>query len=143
MAAAQAPAHPVLDFTFNAGADMSAASSVGGPGPSGSYQYAAVKYTSNDIEVAPSSSYQTKTVAGVLQNMPTLNGAAQVRMQGITKLVVDGSTQAITPGMTLTTDSVGRGVTSSSAVPFFAIALQGSTAQGDIISAFLVNNVPV
>ena len=138
MAAAQAPQHPVLDFTLNAGADMSSASSVAGPGPQASYQYCAVKYTSNDLEVAPSTSAYQKLVAGVLQNQPTLNGAAQVRYAGITKLVVDGSTQAITPGMTLTTDAVGRGVTSSSAAPFFAVAMQGSTAQGDIISAYLV-----
>lgn len=135
MAAAQAPGQPVLDFTFNAGSDMSATAV--GPGPQASYQYCAVKATANDLEVGPSSSAYTLRVLGVLQNQPTINTAAVVRMMGISKLVVDGAAQAIIPGMTLSTDTSGRGVSSSSASPFFAIALQGSTAQNDIIAAYI------
>lgn len=135
MAAAQAPGYPVLDFSFNAGSNMSATAV--GPGPQASYQYCAVKATANDLEVAPSSSVYTLRVLGVLQNQPLANEAAVVRMLGITKLVVDGSGQAIIPGMTLSTDTSGRGVSSSSASPFFAIALQGSTALNDIISAYV------
>jgi hypothetical protein len=142
MAAAQAPAHPVLDFSFNYGAAASSSAF----GPQGTFQYCAVKATPNDLEVAPSSSFGV-TIAvntaciGILQNQPTLNGAAVVRMLGISKLVVDGSGTAITPGMWLRCDNQGRGVAigaASSSSAAFALALQGSAAASDIISAFVL-----
>lgn len=143
MAAAQAVAHPILDFSFNYGAGASSS----GPGPSGSFQYCAVKATANDLEVAPSSSGDVTIAAnsgvvGVLQNQnpPVLNTAATVRMLGISKLVVDGSGTAIVPGNWLKNDTSGRGVvdTASSSAAAFAMALQASAAANDIISVFVM-----
>lgn len=140
-AAAQAPGVPVLDFSFNYGA----AASSSGPGPQGTFQYCTVKATANDLEVAPSSSAgvtiaANSAVVGVLQTQGALNTGVTVRMLGITKLVVDGSGTAITPGVWLKNDAQGRGVvdTASSSTAAFAMALQGSAAANDIISAFVM-----
>src|SRR5437870_3982614 len=140
-AAAQGPGHPVLDFTFNYGA----AASSSGPGPSGTFQYCAVKFTANDLEVAPSSSAgatiaANSGVAGIMQTIGALNAGATVRMLGLSKLVVDGSGTAIVPGNWLKNDTSGRGVvdTASSSAAAFALALQGSTAANDIISVFVL-----
>jgi hypothetical protein len=141
MAAAQAPGVPILDFTFNYGA----AASSSGPGPQGTFQYCAVKATANDIECAPSSSAGVTISAnsgclGVLQTQGVLNNGVTVRMLGLSKLVVDGSGTAINPGNWLTNDAAGRGVvdTASSSAAAFAMALQKSTAQNDIITVFVL-----
>lgn len=140
MAAAQAVAHVILDFTFSYGA----AASSSGPGPQGTFQYCAVKPTGNDLECAPSSSAGVTIAAntfnlGILQNQGVLNGAATVRMLGISKMVVDGSGTAIVPGNWLKTDAQGRGVvdTASSSASAIGFALQGSAAANDIISVFV------
>lgn len=141
MAAAQAPGHPILDFTFNYGA----AASSSGPGPQGTFQYCGVKFTANDLEVAPSSSAGVTIAAntgnaGILQTQGALNGGCTVRMLGLSKMVVDGSGTAIVPGNWLKTDTQGRGVvdTASSSASAIALALQGSTAASDIISVFVL-----
>jgi len=136
MAAAQAPGVSILEFTFTAAADMSSAAV--GPGPNTSYQYTAVKPTSGtDLAVSPSSSAGSRVV-GVLQTQPASGGAAVVRILGITKLVVDGTTP-IANGDMLTTDASGRGVkTTTTGAESFAMALQASTAQNDIISAIVL-----
>lgn len=140
---AQAPGQPVLDYSFTYG--VSAASS-SGPGPQSTFQYCAVKFDGNDLEVAPSSSagvtiLASSGVAGILQNQPTVGGAAQVRMLGLSKLVVDGSGTAIVPGNWLRNDASGRGVVAStSSQNIFAMALQNSAAAGDIISVFVLPN---
>lgn len=140
MAAAQAPAHVVLDFSFNYGSAASSSAF----GPNGTFQYCPVKCTANDLEVSPSSSggvtvSASTRVIGVLQNAPGLNQAATVRMLGITKLVVDGSGTTIAPGDMLTSDATGRAVkTAATSVENFAMALQASSAASDIISAFLM-----
>lgn len=144
MAQAQAVNTPVLDFSFNADADCSSGAS--GPGPNGSFQYCIVKATANDMACAPSSSAGATILAkspslGVLQTAPSASQAATVRMLGITKLVVDGSGTAITPGAWLTNDTSGRGVVisaPSSSAAAVAMALQGSAAANDIISAFVL-----
>ncbi len=144
MAAAQAVSYPILDFSFSYGG----AASSSGVGPLGTFQYCAVKCTGNDMEVAPSSSGGVTIAAnsaclGVLQtaNTGTPSGAAaQVRISGLTKLVVDGSGTTIKAGDFLVNDAAGRGVkvaNPSSSASTFAMALQGSTAAGDIITALL------
>ncbi len=139
MAAAQAPAHVVLDWSFNYGA----AASSSALGPNSTFQYCPVKLTANDMEVAPSSSAGVTITAstrsvGILQNAPGLNQAATVRMLGISKCVVDGTTP-IYPGSWLISDASGRGAASSSAsAEVFGFALQGSTVANDIISVFVV-----
>lgn len=134
MAAAQAPGVPILEYTFSAASGMG--SSAAGPGPNTSYQYCAVKVT-GDLAVGPSSSAGTRVV-GVLQTQPLSGEGAVVRILGITKLVVDGTTP-IAAGDMLTTDSVGRGVkTTTTGAESFAQALQASTAQNDIISAIVL-----
>lgn len=134
MGAAQAPGYPVLDFSFNAASNMGSGSS--GPGPASTYRYTAVKATANDLEVAPSSSAGTPAL-GVLQNDPASGTAATVRMLGLSKIVVDGAAGTIVPGDKLGTDASGRGVKVTSG-EFFAVALQGSTVQNDIISGFVI-----
>lgn len=141
MAAAQAVGHPILDYSFNYGA----AASSSGPGPQGTFQYCAVKATANDLEVAPSSSGGVTIAAnsgnvGVLQTQGALNSACTVRMLGLTKLVVDGSGTAITPGAWLKSDTSGRGVVdaASSSAAAFALALQSASAANDIITVFVL-----
>src|SRR5262245_48772280 len=134
MAAAQAAGVPILEFTFTAGSNMS--STAAGNGPNGSYQYTAVKFSA-DRAVAPSSSAGTRVV-GILQTQPLANEAAVVRILGISKCVVDGTTP-IAAGDMLTTDSVGRGVkTTTTGAESFAQACEGSTAQNDIISVIVL-----
>lgn len=142
MAAAQAPGQPILDFTFNFGVTAVSSS---GLGPTGTFQYCPVKATVNDLECAPSSSGGVTVAAnsaciGILQNQPGVNGAAQVRMLGLSKCVVDGSGTAITPGAWLKNNAAGVGVvdTASSSTATFAMALQASTAASDIITVFVM-----
>ena len=131
MAAAQAPGHPILDFTFDTLSDLS----TGGNGPNSTYQYHAVKAGAADLTVAASTSANTR-VMGVLQTA-TSSGGNTVRLLGLTKHVVDGTTP-ILPGDWLTTDSVGRGTKTTSAnVEVYAMALQNSTAANDVITVFL------
>ena len=81
---------------------------------------------------------------GTLQNMPAAAGrGAVVRLLGTTKLRVDGATggggAAILAGTPLKCSATGLGVKASAAKDVVgAIALQGSTAVGDIIEALLV-----
>ena len=141
MASAQAPGFPILDLSFN----MGSASSSTGQGPQNTFQYSAVKFDGVDLQVAPSSSDGATILAGsqcagVMQNQPSLNQAATVRVLGVSKMVVDGSGTAIVPGNWLKNDTSGRGVVialpSSSQAPI-AMALQNSVAQNDIISVFV------
>ena len=140
--AAQATGSPVLDFSFNAGGDCSsaAAAASSSAGPNGSFQYCAVVQSSNDMEIAPSSSVTGNGIKaiGVLQNAPAASQAATVRLLGITKCVVDGAAGAITPGSCLAADGVGRGLaTTTTGDEIFGIALAGSTTKNDIIPVFL------
>lgn len=136
MAAAQAPGVPVLDFSFNA--DGNCSSSAGGPHVRGSYQYCAVKATANALAISPSSSAGQRII-GILQNDPPANEGATVRLLGISKCVVDGAAGAITPGDWLASDASARGVKTTSAnAEVFGFALQGSTAQNDIISIVIL-----
>lgn len=146
MAAAQAPAHPILDYSFAYGG----AASSSGPGPNGTFQYCAVKPDGNDLEVAPSSSAgatisANTRVLGILQTQgPTASTgsvgmACNVRMLGLSKLVVDGGAAAIAPGDLLKNDTSGRGVkTTNASDEIFAMALQNSTSTNDIISVFVL-----
>lgn len=116
------------DFTLgNAGADLSTKTYLG--------VYAD---TAGAVQVADTS----HRPMGVLQNKPKSGEACGIRVIGTTKLVVDGvaATSNIAIGDKLKADASGRGVKASSdGDEVFAIALEASTATGDIIEALLVN----
>lgn len=81
-------------------------------------------------------------VLGVLQNKPKAGEGCTVRPAGATsKLVVDGdaSVSNIAIGDKLKSDAQGRGIKASAdGDEVFALALQASTATGDVIEALLV-----
>lgn len=82
---------------------------------------------------------------GVMQDAidASTNGpkAIPVGYLGISKVLVDGNSENISVGSRITSDAAGKGVTKS---PFGAtdnvlgIAMEASTADGDIISVLLV-----
>lgn len=77
---------------------------------------------------------------GVLQNKPSAAGqGAVVRISGVTKLVVDG-TSAIAVGGPLKSDASGRGVVAGTDKDkVCAIAMEASSAANDIIAALVCN----
>lgn len=124
----------VLDFSFNAAADMSPTS--GGVGPNTSFQFCIVKVTANNLEVTQAGAGNASV--GVLQNQPKAGEAAVVRLDGITSLIVDGSGTAITPGTLLKADASGRGIPiTADKDNVIAEALENSTAANDMIAAIV------
>ena len=102
-----------------------------------SYQYCFVNLET-DGQVGMASA--DEAIIGVLQDDPDAeNEAASVCVYGISKLVVDGNASAIAPGDKLAADSAGKGVkTTTNTDDYGAIALEASTAAGDIISVLVV-----
>jgi len=102
-----------------------------------SYQYCFVNLET-DGQVGMASA--TEAIIGVLQDDPDAeNEAASVCVYGISKLVVDGNAGAIACGDKLAADSAGKGVkTTTDLDDYGAIALEASTAAGDIISVLVV-----
>lgn len=111
--------------TFKAGADLSAG------------QYRAVELTSNAFEVTVCNGAGDNPI-GVLQNKPKSGEAATIAVRGICRVVSDGNAGAIAIGDYLGTDAAGK-LVKKSADKAIAIgrALEASTADGTIISAFL------
>jgi len=102
--------------------------------------YGVYVHTDGTVKVADASNRPI----GVLQNKPKITEACAVRVEGTSKLVVDGATggatAAIAIGAKLKANASGQGINSSTdGDEVFAIALQASTAVGDIIEAMLVN----
>lgn len=87
----------------------------------------------------------TDVIIGILQNKPSNTAsegplAALVKAMGGSKLEVDAGTTDIAAGDQLTSDSVGRGVkTTTENDTCGAIALEAATETGDIISVLLCN----
>ena len=82
----------------------------------------------------------TSTLLGILQNKPLAAQGALVKLMGGSKLEVDGAAGAIAAGDKLTSDANGKGVvTTTNTHSVGAIALEASTADGDIISVIQVN----
>jgi len=76
----------------------------------------------------------TDLIAGILQNKPKSGQVADVRHFGGSKLQVDGNAAAIAVGDQLTSNSVGKGIkTTTTGNVVRAFALEPSTADGDII----------
>jgi hypothetical protein len=76
---------------------------------------------------------------GILQNKPDAAGkGAVVRLSGTSKLQVDGSGTAITVGLPLKPNAIGRGIAASTDKDHVgAIAMEPSTAAGDVIEVIL------
>lgn len=121
---------PGQDITFDAAADLS------------THQFkfvigAAAAGTSQQARVNVSGANGRSL--GVLQNKPNAaNLGAVVRVSGMTKLVVDGSGNAIAVGNPLKSDGSGQGILANTDKDKVgAIALEASTAAGDIIAALV------
>ena len=102
-----------------------------------SHQYCFV-YADTDGQLLHSVN-ATGMILGVLQDDPDAAGeGALLGISGISKLVVDGNAGAIATGDKLTSDSEGKGIkTTTDKNVYGAIALEASTAAGDIIQALV------
>ncbi len=115
-----------------------------GQGVSPTSQYLAVKLTSieNTIVIASAG-----VGIGILQNKPEGGVApagqgAEVRHHGISRHVVDGNATNIAIGDLITSDAAGKGVVADTIDDLaYGVALEASTADGDIISILM--NGPV
>lgn len=94
-------------------------------------------YLASDEQVTQATA--TTVIDGILQDDPDAeNEGALVGIKGISKLVVDGSGTAITVGCKLAADASGHGViTTSDLDDYGAVAMNASTASGDIIQVRL------
>jgi len=104
-------------------------------------QYFAVKLTSteNDIVLADAGAG-----IGILQNKPEAQQGAEVRHHGISRHVVDGNATNIAIGDLITSDAAGKGVVADTIGDLaYAIALEASTADGDIISVLMMGLIAV
>ena len=104
-------------------------------------QYFAVKLTSteNDIVLADAGGG-----IGILQNKPDEDQAAEVRHHGISRHVVDGNATNIAIGDLITSDAAGKGVVADTIGDLaYGIALEASTADGDIISVLMTGPIRV
>jgi hypothetical protein len=119
----------VYDESFKAGADLSAK------------QFFAIK-SSGTADVASLVAAASDIPIGILQNKPTANGAANVRMAGISKAVQAAGT--IVPGNYVGADSNGRIVKLTPAAsgsvesPGIGLALDPGTAAGTVIRVFVI-----
>ena len=118
----------VLTYSWPASGDLS------------SYQYHAV-YLNSSGKLAVANA--TSKAVGILQNKPdAADEAGSVMLLGISKAVVDANSTNITYGDWLKPNASGHLVkmtnTSSADKYAVAIALEPSTADGDIISVFVM-----
>lgn len=114
--------------TFIAGTDLSAVAK----------QYTFVKMSA-DFKVTTAGAGERPI--GVQQDLGKADAHVYVRLipGGTSKLRVDGNAAAIVAGDILKVAANGKGVKAASANDdYYAIALEGSTADGDVIEAVLV-----
>ncbi len=76
------------------------------------------------------------SLLGVLQNKPNVGEAAQVRIHGISRMVVNGSGTPISRGSPLTTSS-GTGIVATIGTIAIGTALEPSSLSGDEIAVLL------
>jgi len=102
-----------------------------------SHQYCFM-YSDTDSQLLHATG-DTSDIIGILQDDPDTAGkGALLGYGGISKLVVDGNAGAIAAGDRLTSDSEGKGVvTTTDTKTYGAIALEASTAAGDIIQVLI------
>ena len=130
----QSVKHVILSLGFSAASDMSAGS--GGTGPNTSFQYTAVKLTSTAWQVDKAG---TSAAIGILNNQPKAGSAAEVVLEGVSQMIVDGNAGAIAPNDRLTTNAAGEGIKDTTDKHrYIAIALEASTAAHDQISVLVV-----
>ena len=111
-----------LDLTFTAENDLSA------------NQYHWVELSGTFQVDVPDA--ETDTLLGILQNKPLAGGAAHVRVEGVSKLVCDGSVSSA--GMRVGSTTTGHGkVKSADRATAGAIALEGSSTNGVLLSVLL------
>ena len=70
---------------------------------------------------------------GILQNNPDAGEAAVVAVAGVSKLYI-GTTGALVAGSIVASEAAGAGILTNASAAALAIALEDSTANGDIIS---------
>lgn len=117
---------------------------VAGDGITGASQYLAVKLTSQENLVVIAGAGEG---IGILQNKPegaASAQAAEVRHHGISRHVVDGNATNIAIGDLITSDAAGKGVVADTIGDLaYGIALEASTADGDIISVLMTGRIRV
>lgn len=116
---------PGFSVTLKAGQDLSTA------------QYTFVKLSADNTIVQCSAT--TDNPLGVLQNKPGSLGAAEVMVQGLTKLVAGGS---LAYGVLVGTDASGKGTsvvsgTSGTVAYPKGMVVTGNTAANGIVSALI------
>ena len=127
----------ILSLGFKSTSDMSAGS--GGPGPNTSYQYTFVKLSGTTFGNVDKSGAGDPCF-GICNNQPKAASAAEVAIQGVSQLIVDGSGTAIAVGDRLKSDASGRGVKSATNLDNYgAVALEASSAAGDQIAVLIVS----
>ncbi len=136
----------IHDGTLLAGADFRNSTYSGSTklGPSGSYQYLAVRLSTVADRTVLGTTVDGQPIYGILQNKPASGDAADVGIYGTSK-VVSGST-AIGAGMLLEVGSSGCMIPYSSAAGVAAAgrSIEVATAVGAIFSAVLFGSgVPV
>jgi hypothetical protein len=113
------------DESFKAAADLTAK------------QFYAVEYTA--VDTVNVTNAATDRAIGILQNKPAANQAAQVRLQGISKAVSDGSGTAIAAGDLVGPNASGKLVKKATAdYSVLGIALDASSANGTIIRVLMI-----
>jgi hypothetical protein len=121
---------PVLQKTFKAAGDLSA------------LQFTYVKFSADYTVTGAGAGLGTEgdIPIGILQNAPAVAGlGAMVRLLGTSKLKVDGNASAISAGSLLKSGADGAGhVTTTNKHKVAAMALEGSTADGDIIEVMML-----
>ena len=70
---------------------------------------------------------------GILQNNPDAGEAAVVAVAGVSKLYI-GTTASLVAGSIVASEAAGAGILTNASAAALAIALEDSTADGDIIS---------
>jgi hypothetical protein len=113
---------------------------VSNPDLSGNQYYAVALHTvENEVVLAGAGGG-----VGILQNKPVAGQGAEVRHHGISRHVVDGNATNIAIGDLITSDAAGKGVVADTIDDLaYGIALEASTADGDVISILMTGPVRI
>jgi len=103
-----------------------------------SYQYHAIQQVNQTYDYVDTSS--TGICNGILQNAPTATAqAAEIATGGSSLMIVDGNSPNISVGSFIGSNSSYHGVAvSSDKDQYFAVAMEASTADGDLIEVKLL-----